>query len=569
MLAGLAWLIVTGLLARTELHRVEQGLTTLHQDLSDQDFDQARADAVKLQTNTHRAHSLTSGPAWWFAAKIPWIGQPAKVARVSADVADELSRTALPSVTEAADKLNPHTLWSGESIKLAPIRDIAPTLQAASTATQRAVAQVAKLPTSTWLPPVNSARATLADQLRSISATLTSANRAAQLAPEMLGANGTRRYFIAIQNEAEARGLGGLPGSFIIVTATDGKIAFTYFGSDMDLDATSADVSLSEDYLAKWKQADPTAVYVNSDIGVNPPDAAKIWASMWRQKSGENVDGVISVDPTAISYLLAAAGPATLPNGTIVSSDDIVSLTQKDIYARYGATTQARVERKDELTLIAKAVKDQLLASTDSAGMIKGALKAASERRLIMWSSHPDEQRELLQTSLARDWSKTKAPVSGFTVVNAAGSKLDYYLDRSMTYSRFGCGDKRLVTASLKLTNDAPTSGLPPYVTIRADNPTYPTKPGDNRLIVSYYGTPGGVVRAVLVDGKKAPVSVTTEDGLVSIAVDLELPAGQSRTVAVQLVEPAATGKVQFIDQPLVRSEQQHISGADEKTCPF
>jgi len=170
---------------------------------------------------------------------------------------------------------------------------------------------------------------------------------------------------------------------------------------------------------------------------------------------------------------------------------------------------------------------------------------------------------------LARDWSQTKAPVSGFTVVNAAGSKLDYYLDRSMTYSRFGCGDKRLVTASLKLTNDAPTSGLPPYVTIRADNPTYPTKPGDNRLIISYYGTPGGVARAVLVDGKKVPVSVTTEDGLVSITVDLELPAGQSRTVAVQLVEPAATGKVQFIDQPLVRSEQQHITGAGEKTCPF
>ena len=31
-------------------------------------------------------------------------------------------------------------------------------------------------------------------------------------------------------------------------------------------------------------------------------------------------------------------------------------------------------------------------------------------------------------------------PFSGFTVVNSLGSKLDYYLDRSMTYQRNGCG---------------------------------------------------------------------------------------------------------------------------------
>ena len=161
-----------------------------------------------------------------------------------------------------------------------------------------------------------------------------------------------------------------------------------------------------------------------------------------------------------------------------------------------------------------------------------------------------------MQTSLAGTLDAQGHPFSGFTVTNAAGSKLDYYLDRSMTYRRSGCGSTRDVTATFTLTNSAPRSGLPVYVTTRADTPPGGAKPGDNRLLLSYYGTPGATVQSVTLDGKEQPVAPTTEKGLVVFTADVELPAGEARTMSVRLQEPAATGAPRVLTQPLVRPMQ-------------
>ena len=40
---------------------------------------------------------------------------------------------------------------------------------------------------------------------------------------------------------------------------------------------------------------------------------------MWQHKTGEHLDGALALDPTALSYLLHATGPATLPDGSRVT----------------------------------------------------------------------------------------------------------------------------------------------------------------------------------------------------------------------------------------------------------
>jgi hypothetical protein len=56
----------------------------------------------------------------------------------------------------------------------------------------------------------------------------------------MLGQNGPKRYFLAFQNNAEARGTGGLPGAFAIIEANHGKLAITSMQSDTTLIGTAA-----------------------------------------------------------------------------------------------------------------------------------------------------------------------------------------------------------------------------------------------------------------------------------------------------------------------------------------
>jgi hypothetical protein len=438
------------------------------------------------------------------------------------------------------------------------LRTSAPVLARAAHAASSAAAAIAATPRHTWLGSVDHARDQVDTDLRKVTDQLVAASRTVDVLVPMLGDSGRRRYFIGFENEAEARGLGGLPGAFAILTADHGKLTFTHFGNDTALDGVQVDLDLGRDFRARYGQDNPTGKYVNSDISPNFPDAARIWAAMWQKKSGERVDGAFALDPTALSYLLEVTGPAMLPSGEKVDASNVVALTQKDVYSRYstdsaGTTGDANAARKQFLVGIARAMSTRLLDSPDTTALIRAAGHAASERRLVIWSSDAKVEALLAAAGYAGVVENTGTPYSGFVVVNAAGSKLDYYLARAMTYKRTGCKAGGTVTATLRLTNDAPRSGLPSYVTVRGDDEPAGAKPGDNRLLVTYYATTGAQLRSVRVDGKTVIVAPQVENGLVTATVDLELPVQSTRTVTLIWREPAAHAPLTLLKQPLVR----------------
>ncbi len=74
---------------------------------------------------------------------------------------------------------------------------------------------------------------------------------------------------------------------------------------------------------------------------------------MWAEQTGTNVDGVIAIDPVALSYILGAVGPITMPDGEVVSRDNVVELTESTAYLRFPTD---QVARKQYLQDIANAV---------------------------------------------------------------------------------------------------------------------------------------------------------------------------------------------------------------------
>jgi hypothetical protein len=106
---------------------------------------------------------------------------------------------------------------------------------------------------------------------------------------------------------------------------------------------------------------------------------------------------------------------------------------------------------------------------------------------------------------------------------------------------------------TITLTNNAPAGGLPPYVTTRPDSRSYAVKPGDNRLAVSYFATQGALMNNITVGGRPGRGRIGAELGHPVYTVDLELPRGTSRTIVLQLSEPASTGAPIVLRQPLVR----------------
>src|SRR5450631_4646920 len=248
LLAGV-WLGVTALMARGQLNQVRADAHTLGAQISASNWPAARATAADLATHAHRANQLTSGPVWALAAALPSGGEPLQTIRGITAGVDTLGRDALPPLVGAAQHLNPHTLRHPDgSIDLARISAVTPAINSASATVAQATRTISALPPHTCPSPVDTAYADALRQVTTLNDTLRSADLAARIMPAMLGANGPKRYFLAFQNEAEARGTGGLPGAFAIVEANHGKLAFTRIESDTTLYGVDANVDFGPDY---------------------------------------------------------------------------------------------------------------------------------------------------------------------------------------------------------------------------------------------------------------------------------------------------------------------------------
>jgi hypothetical protein len=530
---------------------VQAGLPRLRALISQGDVAAARGEADSLRARAHRAHLLTTGPAWFAAAAVPYLGDPLDTVRGVSTSVDDLGRTVLPGLAGVADRVNPRTmLTAGDRIDVDLLATAAPALGSAAAGVAAARAAVASLPAHTWLGPADGARSVLLGQLDDLHTALDGADRAARILPAMLGRTGPRRVFIGVQNEAESRGTGGLPGAFAIAVASHGRITFTRFESDSALAGVPSGLDFGPDYRDRYAGADSTDYYANSNISPHFPYAARIWAAMWQRRSGQRVDAAVAVDPTALGYLLAVTGPARLADGTALTAGNIVALTQQAEYARFADATA----RKAYLIGVARSAVTRLLGRHgDPAGLVRALARAAGERRLLAWSADPAVEGLLERTPVAGTVPAGDGPYSGLVVVNGAGNKLDYYLDRSLDYRRTGCGNVRSVTATVQLTNTAPRAGLPAVVTGRNDHPRYPTRPGDNRLLVSYYATRGTLLVAATLDGAPTTVSPQRELGHPVYTLAVESPVARTRTLVLTLSEPAAAGPVTVLRQPLVR----------------
>lgn len=565
LLSGL-WLAVTALMARSQLNEVRAEAHTLRARISASDWSAARATAAELAGHAHRAHQLTSGPVWALAAGLPSGGEPMRTLRGITAGVDRLGQHALPQVVSASERLDPRTLRRADGrIDVSRIASVGPGLASASATVAQTRRTISELPEHTWLSMVDAAQADTLSDITALDDALKSANLAVRIVPTMLGQDGPKRYFLAFQNEAEARGTGGLPGAFAIIEANRGKLRFARLESDTTLNGVASAMDFGPAYRQLYRGAGATTLYVNGNLSPHFPYAAQIWASMWQRYSREQVDGVIAVDPTALSYLLAVTGPAKLPDGSKVSAGNAVALTQSTQYAKFAGLDIAVQDQRRayQLSIASAASKKILAARGEPTALVRAVAKAADERRILVWSADPAVQADLARTSVAGIIPVTSAPYVGLSIVNAGGNKLDYYLDRSLTWLRTGCGSTRQTTVTIKLTNNAPARGLPPYVTTRGDRRSYRVKPGDNRLAVSYFATQGALLQGVSVAGRPGRGRIGAERGHPVYTIDVELPRGTSRTVVLKLGEPAGDGEPIVLRQPLVRPLHVKLDYAD------
>ena len=519
------------------------------------------ADAKPLVDNAvaaaQRAREAAHSIPWSIASSVPWLGSPFKTGREIVDVVYGLATDVLQPSANVGLALAPDQLLEGGRVDVQALREAAPKLSEISRAVTGLDAQAAKISEPTYLSAIGDARSQLQAQMSDISGLLRNVDLAARLAPSMMGADGPRTYFMGFQTNAEARGTGGLLGGFGILKFDNGKPTVDTLGQNTELrDGPFAPIDLGPEFVQQYGFTNPFSDIRNSNQSPHFPYAAQIWKSMWEQQSGTKVDGAIAIDPVALSYILGATGPVTMPDGEVISKDNVVELTESTVYARFPTDQPAR---KQYLQDVAGAVVNHMTdREVNSPRELLDALgKAVSEGRIAVWSASPADQELLEQTPLAHVIPDDPAPYARVVVNNLGGNKLDYYLRTKIEFSADSCiGETRKSTVTVQLTNTAPEGPLPDYVTAAPGFPKFAGlfPSGTNFAQVTLIATTGAKLEALIVRNEKTPFYSGTDRNHPVFMTQVAIPRGKSIELKFLLTEPTAPGAPRVPVQPFVEN---------------
>lgn len=560
--AFVVWVVVDFRTMRDDL-LAAQSQTVAVQDAI-QSGDQGAIDRAigDVRASSSRAVAASDRTSLRWASAIPGAGAPVATVRELSLAADELARTVLPPAAGAARDVLAQPLVTGGRVDLRALQSAGPPLETALASVAEVDARASRVRDDTWLSQVNSAATGFRRNLGTLRGILLSAQRAVRLLPPMLGDGGRRTIAVVVQNPAEARATGGLPGAVVILTAENGRITRQRTLTDLAV-AASGPIDLGAPYAQLYGEFAPTRIWQNSNLSPHFPYAARIWRSLAAQQTGLRPDIVVGVDPQVLAGLLTSIGPIATSDGTVVTDQNVVRLTESDVYARFDDN---RSGRKDYLGEVADQALSRVLSGRLELGALAGAVRdAVTQSRVAVWSARPEEQVELAATSLAHQTPYSPAPYAAVVVNNAYGSKLDYYLDRDIDY-RYGLctGGKQSVRVDVTLTNTVPradVSRLSPEVlgTFLPGSGTIPD--GDNKVSVYLHSSWGSSVARVLVNGQSVGFGTGSELGHpVTVAV-ATLPPQTPVTVQFELSEPRSDLPVTMATQPLTRPAQTIVSG--------
>lgn len=467
-LAAAGWVYYRGNQASASLRAVGATLSEAQASLADGDT-QALVDAVPtIQTEAEKAREATGDPVWRVAESVPWVGPNLAAVRTVSIALDDVARDTLPVVAQLGTVLQAQELRGTDGrIDLAPLVAAAPDLESAAETADRAATSVSGIPRGPLLGrvagPVDEVGAGLTEAARSLG----TASRVATLLPPMLGSEGPRTYLLLSLNSAELRSAGGIVGAVAVLRAEDGSLTLVEQRTTVDLapfaapvlPLTEAELAVHGDILGRWVQ----------DTVLTPdfPRSAELMREIWRQRTGGDVDGVIATDPVTVRYLLRATGSVQGPGGVVLDADNVLDELLHVAYLRLPDPDDA----DDFYTGVASAIFGAVSqGGGETADLVDQLAHASTERRVRVWSTHPEEQALLAGEPIGGAF--LSGPISeraaGVFLNDATAGKLDYFLHTEVSVEEMQCtSDGATAVLRLDLAYDPPAdiAGYPEYVT--------------------------------------------------------------------------------------------------------
>jgi uncharacterized protein DUF4012 len=553
VLLGAAWTGWTAYRVNQDLNAAVDDVTALRQAIEDGDDAAANTELDRLEKHSGSAAGRTDGPTWAVLEHLPAYGDDAHGVAVVSSVIDNLSKAGVRPLVQVSTDLD-SIVPKGGKIDPAAVERLQEPVSTAGTAFATADDRLSAEDPAGYVGRLRSKYRELARQVSDASTALSSADTAVKVLPTMLGADGPQDYLLVFQNNAEIRATGGLPGAVSLVHADGGAVSMTRqvaassfgFTDKPVLPLSSAEAEIYGDVMGTF--------FLNANLQPDFPRASELWKARWEQVYREKIDGVLSIDPVALSYVLGATGPIKVGDVTLTEENAVDELLHQ-VYLRFQDTD----DQDAFFRVVAKTMFDKISSGAESPrDLIRALARGAHEHRIYVHDSDDQVQTELSGTGIAGELAKDAGPKPqvGVYLTDATGAKMSYYLRYNISVDATYCtGAVQGLSGHARLMSDAPrdAASLPPYLT---GDGAYGVKPGNQVVFVRLYGPVGGTVGAVALNGK--PITgfpAVDSDGRKVFTAVVELKPQEEADLTWRMKSgPGQTSNVQVSVTPSVQS---------------
>ena len=546
VVAGIAVLLTAQIWeVKGDLQDAQHLVPELEQQLADADLDGADDTMTELAQHASRARDTSAGLVWRANEWLPLLGDDLAAVRQLASAMDLMaSGAAAPLLGLATD---PGALLPRDGvIDLDDVQQAVTVIDEADAALSEALATVDGVDTRGTIAAITDAKQKMGDVLASVQPVASTLGELAPMAPALLGADGSRQYAVMFQNLAENRALGGTALQFVVVTVDRGRIEIgapiaantSGFGyGDPVIDVPS---DLAQLYRGAYGD------YIgNATVRPSFTSAAQTVLAGFERYQGTELDGVLSLDPVALGYLLRATGPIRLSTGDVLDSGSAVQLLLNEVYQRYASDNGAAVDDAMQNVFYAEAISattERLMSGeVDLPALADAVGQGWNERRILFYSAHGDEQARLVSAGL-----NGEPPVSDDAVDRVGvyfqeniGTKLAYFSTQKLMLGRAVCRDDG--RASYRVTVELGNGLDPakaPFISesVAGYYRGVELPKGVQRMLVYLYAPPGSTVVSAVVDGEAQPVSQFSDGDYPVTRSSIQLPPGYTGTLVYDLV---------------------------------
>ena len=464
MQAGLAWstanLALGGYGLQDNLAAAAEGLTAGDYAVARSHYEDAEDATVLMQKSVDIAPFVLAG-------RVPGVDVAVENWLRVVDASSALTVATGDLITLYGDlsgKGSGAKIFSDGAIDLARLSDVPDRVTAASTALGAAQGDLEAI-VATTMPSrlLDEVREEALAEMQPVQDAVASLEGIAPVLPDALGANGPRRYLIAIGNQAEMRAAGGAPLTLIMVEFNEGRISIPIKGptSTQLFPPLNAPVDWWGPGDNPFFATNPrTAPFVVTNTHPNLLFSAREMAESWVGGDYPSVDGVITLDLTAIAAVLDATGPVESEVYGTVDGTRLGQILLIDAYQEFGQ--EGAVDRQNANQELLNTLLERLLGGEDLVNAAQAITSTAPGRHFQAWMRNPELQRLAMRSGAAGqvddpgigDWSAVYTQ-------NGNQSKVDVFQQRNVLVSATLAEDgsaqvRQLVTLTNATPQDRP-----------------------------------------------------------------------------------------------------------------